>query len=1214
MSPQQSSNYMNLKEKDKENHQDQPPTNQDIDPAQKQSNSSKYDNRRESLSRGILKPQAPDDTTLQGRRTTIHGFPLRTATSITPQPASASVNQVPNNSVTVTLSSTEAAAMLDEINKKAKREIQRRRVSFAPEVTMHKIDLIPVGSTSNQPQVEDFPKRRETIAVVPHRMADVVGTSSDHPSEPMKVHSLLTLDDDDAREILMDSSDIEEDNEEEEHHIINAEEEHEKDRDGDEEEENMMLTMIQANQVQALKAQTDLIDSDDNVTEQTMDLTQSLTFINRQMAKGKLSLLSGNAAVDQEQQVADADEDRPSQSTNRPFGNITALFDPDESANQSIIEGQQVDMSDDMELTGKYDLRLVKNNPQISTGTDAEAEANAEDEMDMDLTGKFQVREQAGGNVNDEAEDVAIDFNHAKRNTQPVSQASTQAQPNDEEVTMDFTHIFSNISRFPMGVNEEEDQPQQEMNTTANASESDVDLTNKQQEQDGEDEEMTMDLTQTFRPSNTETQQDPIFDEDEEGEQSMEITHLKATTDGAESDEEDENNDEITLMNTQLNRTIANYVAPSQDVLMTSTQLTPSPQPMAVQAPEHLTPIKPKRSHTTETGSPMSSKRRYSSANDDILQQIKTKLNALTPKKPRRESSLDNRDEHTETDQAKENSAITKYQPASEVLAVPEPFVLEEEPLPPSFTPLREASDKRNSLTALDKVSFNLGPSTSSTGTDTATTTMIPLAQAHELPSASVVVDDDYTPVTIQQFFKDLSIEFFGTLDVLDQYQRAFQNVKYPEISALVPTSSSAITDLQYSIARSSNVPWLALSHFSCLEILKNLLELKEFFAKLESEFLQDNPNFVKEYYLAQSFNLQKSLSDHFILMKEYSDQIAEKKLLEWRDMLHQELVIGLGENARKIAEEISQGNETLKQLDLIEGEIIETLKHSNQQLTILREKLQDLETSKSEALITVRTELLHELDSLTEEESQLKSLEGELSQLETQLVDNTELLKEIKTKEQYIQDHKNINFSERLKQDTEQFEWKLQISGIRFIKLINSTIHFSLTHSKIKISYDILDESQRSVIIPESIKKKHPLTFHILNKYIKINHKESIDKFVQGLYSLYFTLVEFERDLFFLGSKYPLSIIHNLEGSDLEDLLQLSLLDYDKAQKRKVKHTFVFNLDQLLQSEGSITVLEPTSVDCQLIYGGNLSKDNSFLKNKFIQDNLDLGFIRQLA
>lgn len=1168
---------------DKENEDDtafEQPTN----PASKIGKQpQKPSNRRDSLARGILKLQGKDDATLHGR--TIHAVPLRGDTT--------AMNEI-------------------------KKAYYKRRVSFAPEVTMHKIDLIPVGNSLYKEDGQQ-PKRRETIAVVPSSASaenslEVQGPIQ-RPDPVIEAPQVDLFEDDDAREMLVDSSDAEEMDDDDDDHSVGSLEQGQinngQDEDGTDKSIDMALTMIQPHQLQGLKAQQEM---DDN-TEQTMDLTQPLTLLNQQLSQAKLNVYN----PDKDSQEEEQEEEKLSQS-NRPFGSITALFDPDESGNQSLIEAvddaeESIDEGEDMELTGKFDVRKL--NKKAEEGKEVQEEEDNEEEME--LTGKFQValNRRISAIGADDADDADMDLT-----TVHNLNIST-----NEDATMDFTLIFRNNTSLNQNQEEEENTMEltQTNPMTTNVSEVDMDLTNIQRANETT-EEMTMDLTNRFGPLDERRRiQDPIFDDDdakedddgeasmnmmetsttENQEQSMELTDLNVSTNGEE--------DELTIMNTKLNRNIANYVS-SQDILVTSTQnehpqSPPPPQqltspqakrssvdnnkpesvsPVPALAVELLTPIKPKRSHTTETGSPMSSKRRYS-ANEDILQQVRTKLNSMTPKRVRREPSdsrLSTGIAAVEPTLEAETTITRRYQPAAEILTT-QPFVLEDEVNPPpAFTPLKEAN-KRKSLTQQDKVPFELPNITSTT-----TTTTVPLAEAHDLPEQ--VDAEDYVPVTIQQFFKDLSIEFFGTLDVLDQYERAFNQVKYPEL-----TSLHSVTDLDYSIARSSNVPWLALAHFSCSEMLKNLKELKEFFDKLEGEFFIENPNFVKEYYLSQSLNLQKSLSDHFVLMKEYSDEIAENKLWVWRDMLYDELLVGLESSTTRLNEEIEQANKIKDELQDIELEVVQELKASDEEMNILREKLKDLELSRSEDLQTARTELSEELDLLTVEEEQLKSLEAELVALNDQIIDNSKLKDDIKEKEKYIKENK-IDFQQKLRQDTEEFELKLNASGLKFIKITDSVIHYLLKNSKIKIKYDILDESQREIIIPNSI---IGLTRQIINDYIAKNQQTPIDKITQTLIKLHIILTNFEKDVFFLGTKYPIK-----SQITKDQTLKLELLNYNRKSSSKMKVFFDFNLQSLMESSNS-KGLKPDTIKCKIIYGLDKNKEELVLK-KFLNENKEFGFI----
>lgn len=265
----------------------------------------------------------------------------------------------------------------------------RRRVSFAPEVTLHKIELVQPGSNTEQYQ----PKRRETIAFAPSSSQTSADDAYLMIGDKRKHQSL------EEDGLMRYSSDIEM---EDDSHVYSSPNKSTKAPNFsiysdsiDADSENMSITQN--------FEETD----DDN----TMDLTKPLGNIQQMIIQKSSNPLNISTQITQ----------KITGNSPRPFGSITSIFGND-AAEEDEDEEQE------MEFTQPFNNSESSVSRQAPTASLNETEV---EETTMDLT-----------NLTSERTDM-VTIHNTKLNR---GDDGKNANNEDMEVTMDVTKLVSSDS------------------------------------------------------------------------------------------------------------------------------------------------------------------------------------------------------------------------------------------------------------------------------------------------------------------------------------------------------------------------------------------------------------------------------------------------------------------------------------------------------------------------------------------------------------------------------------------------------------------------------------------------------------------------------------------------------------------------------------------------------------------------------------------------
>jgi hypothetical protein len=946
-------------------------------------------NRRDSLGRGILKNRKDDNNTV--------ALPLRDS-------------------------------KVGRLSLGAK-ESYRRRVSFAPEVTLHKIDLIPHVSSPERRQ----PRRRETIAFAPHTPREL---------SPLPPSTVEPVDDLEAEEIIYDSSDIEM---EDDSHVYSSPRRalafkiHED--DGQTAEMNISRREDEGEQ-ELEEEEEEEEEEEGEEGENTMDLTKPLGMI--QVSS------STNGRVTSTQQSVQAYLETGSQpstqdstdvpSSNRPFGAITSLFLDEDESDEA-----------DMELTQPIPQQLP---PKITPIVDQQHGPEAATEFSKNTT--------VSSNANNCGEESI---------TEGMMEISV-GETSIAEETMDLTSIA-----------------------------------------EGTTDKITLQNTLL----NRQVQLSP------ERQQSMEMDQTRAF--GSIMPQVIEQGDDVTMDETRMFGAIKPLETTPKTHKSTPLNLVRSRTPKRRTS---TTPLKAARSHTSETGSPMSSKRRRLGYN--VTADSRERINSFTPKK-----------KAVEVEPLQRQSMIP-FEPVSTVLSSQS---LSHEELKSSFTPLRSTKNgSRTSMLNSGHIEFGL-------------TEKVPLAPSHEKFEVREQ-EEGYQPVSLEQFLNDLSIEFFDDLNVNEDFTT--------EIKPL--SDAKPATPLDYTIAKSIKIPWLELYSFSCDELQKNMNGLKQLFDNLSEEFVEENPRMVREYYETSSILQQKKFGDHLIQMKQYSDHQAEKAWYSWREKLLDELHFRLEKSIDVLKEDNDVVESSLEELEIIQLSLNEENNQLERQIAALMEKKSLIESSERESLIQRRTELLSEVHGYIEGKSQAEKLEAQVEQLQEQMIDTTMVEQEIETKNAYIQKHTQDPLL-RLAKLTASFHQLEGITGSEFHSLYGTKLIMSFKEPEIKTEVDFLSLERKVTL---SNVKSEVMTKY-LEKYIVEAHSLKLPQFLREITKLYSDLKKFVSDIEQIDLLWPCAI-------KVDEGVDVNIKIFNKPLRYKC------NLELKFDDNSMMNGCEPTSILVSLMYG----------------------------
>ncbi|CCH46606.1 Spindle pole body component [Wickerhamomyces ciferrii] len=744
---------------------------------------------------------------------------------------------------------------------------------------------------------------------------------------------------------------------------------------------------------------------------------------------------------------------------------------------------------------------------------------------------------------------------------EPSSQLESQHQDSSDELT----------SSRPFGSLKDLFQN----DTVDEANEADMDLTQPYSEKTNnivdEINEPDMDLTQPFSNNRENTEE---IDQLNNGSNLATRTSSSISTDDAITKQNTYYNTELqkefddtandTTQAMEIDETqfsIADQTEVSMEVTRIASDHSPLPQPFeslnSQKSPalttksnksNSMTPLRTSKSHTSETGSPMSSKRKHQ-LNESATLNLREKINSLTPKKRRKSTG--------------ERKSITSNRQSLQPSIFSGPLIIPQDLMRSSFTPLRSAKEIHRTSLLPNKHTFE-------------TTTLVPLQEPSQSEEDDDYDDDEYAPVPLKQFLEDLGVEFFDNLNINEDFTVVLNQIE----------NNTEVKKIDYLKAKSIKIPWLELYSFSCSELQKDMSKLKLFLDNYNDEFIEENPQLVREYYQIRDTQEQRRLSDSLLLMKTLSDKEAEVSWLEWSYQLLNELDNRLIDHLDIIEKDSINISNKVKELTNFEEELDLELENLSEQMNDLIEQNEIFQASQNEDVMQTRNNLYKILKDLNNQEENLEKCQIKNDEL-SQKVSQYKEIEEIVEQKEHIVKINGMDLDTRVQIWTKQFVALQSISGIKLLSLNDTILNVSFASNMITASIDLTKINESDSRIFEINEKLPDLTKKYIEIFINKLSKPEMDLIKQfnQISNVVKSLNWFHRELYYLGLLSPIKTEMN------DDCLILKIKDINRNEGYKTEISIEIPEYQLY------TNLQPSKISTKVIYG-SISEKDLILKN----------------
>ncbi|KAK9365132.1 Spc7 kinetochore protein-domain-containing protein [Lipomyces kononenkoae] len=293
--------------------------------------------------------------------------------------------------------------------------------------------------------------------------------------------------------------------------------------------------------------------------------------------------------------------------------------------------------------------------------------------------------------------------------------------------------------------------------------------------------------------------------------------------------------------------------------------------------------------------------------------------------------------------------------------------------------------------------------------------------------------EDNYLPISLNEFLRMTSIQFLEGL-----------NTKRRNTTFLQPSEALSEPSLSATVlSRQLHCPMLELFEFSCRELRKNIEEGKELFDKLEVSTTEQNPEIFRQY-VCSSLDGQAAFCAQFKFIKSYARLQSKGVWYKWRSKLLDGIMSSLNKNANSLKtdcenlkaledklrpslSDIKSSYSALKsRLDALRKRISEVEDCDQGQLETARLKLADLEPDVRRKLDR-RRQLVHESEVLS------SSLNGRLSDVRA-------LNDGIGTAEKTVEENKGLDTVEIIS-TKDKLGWICKLFGWTLKRLSQDTL-----------------------------------------------------------------------------------------------------------------------------------------------------------------------------
>ena len=411
-----------------------------------------------------------------------------------------------------------------------------------------------------------------------------------------------------------------------------------------------------------------------------------------------------------------------------------------------------------------------------------------------------------------------------------------------------------------------------------------------------------------------------------------------------------------------------------------------------------------------------------------------------------------------------------------------------------------------------------------------------------KIPLAEITMEEDlflysnYTPVKLNDFMNDIGVKFYDDLDI--------------DINSIRSSITNELKDFQPQdyMKALPKLELLALYQFSCEELHKNIEQGRRVFSEFNETIKFNNPQLFKEYY---SSNDKSTLNVKLQLIKDFTRHEAKNIWYDWRTQLTNNLLSELKEredDMERDRERILEGLQTVQEL-YDECRITFTiLKDNMENLVRYKAELNKLDTKKvkelkdefmrvKEELVKLRTEIELKKRELTNLDEILAKNDKEHKEKSLQLTKNEQLLYKYRKFED--EEVKMLNLKFKILQNVANLKYiNVEDGKMKFLfdEMLTVTISTTVPH---EIEYRPLNNTENTLESPNLFKSslESPNLFKnqsLFTHGMKLLSKcsGSVVERFRHFSTLWMTLKEIDLDIYKISLKYPLEI---MEGEDIE-------------------------------------------------------------------------------
>ena len=467
-------------------------------------------------------------------------------------------------------------------------------------------------------------------------------------------------------------------------------------------------------------------------------------------------------------------------------------------------------------------------------------------------------------------------------------------------------------------------------------------------------------------------------------------------------------------------------------------------------------------------------------------------------------------------------------------------------------------------------------------------TTTIPLADiSTESNDDDDELEQNYIPVSLNDFLKDISIRFYDDLEI------GIKSVDRISIS-LPKINGEENYKFDEFVTAMNKMPLLELYDFSCKELTKNIKDGTILFEQFNQFTMENNPRLFKQYYLS-SPNEKLSMKSEFQLIKDYTRLQAKEVWYGWRTQLIKNLIIQLDEKHDTLVHDRLLLLENLKLINGIHEQLkdkFDNLSNQLNQLLQIEKNCNDLDSSD---LFSLRNELTVACKQFKENQQNQALQNKELNKLNSIISDNKALINaftdEINDVEKSLNRNKKYEFSEiellKLK-----FNFLQSFTNLNYKYMKDSKLAFNFVGVEVAMDFkDIYDLSNISYSVDQNSSTPFNnsfITTNIAPKLFNMITGSTIIESFQAFKKHWSVLKSIDEDIYAISWKLPVVFI---ESQD--DVMNFKIRYYCCKHNFKVELFVSIDLSNLLDYPNNFQIR------------GQLIKSDTEISQQIILTNL---------